>query len=405
MKVFFEEVYLMNKTLLECVMEHSVTIAHAGLGSAGLYQAYELAAQGYYVHAYDPNRRRIAAIRSGSLSDPDLCMDQLLLVQRKKKLNIYDDLDEMPDKADIVTLSVPSGLECHVAPDPLLTAGRILADRYSGSGQVWINRSTCAPGTTRALWRDVKFPNLVFSAERREIGHRERRIPICIASTTELGSKVASYLLAPTGSEIISSDSLETCELSKLLENAYRYMNIAFVNALSRSIPSDMLRKAIDIAATKPFGFMPFYPGAGVGGPYQSGAVRQLISWIGDSESCSVLLMSMALYSEMLHMRVMASRVAECARSVGARSIHFITVSWRNGVSAATVNDSPRVRIMAELLQDGWSVSYFDRDVSSLTIDGHELISTELLPEESSYVLVVTPTTTINDQYPYVYQL
>jgi UDP-N-acetyl-D-glucosamine dehydrogenase len=255
-------------------------VAVLGLGYVGLPIALAAATAGHDVVGYDIAPRRLADIHAGQTGLVDLDHEALADRLRTGALTVTTDpMDLSP--CEVYLICVPTPLR-NGSPDLSMVLTAI--DTVAGAlepGNMVILESTTWPGTTQ----DVVAPRLrelsnleagvdirlVFSPERIDPGNRDfplSRIPKIIGGMTRADSDYAAdfYLTFLESVHIVSGPS--EAELAKILENTFRHVNLALVNELAilYSESGINLREAIDAAATKPFGFMPFYPGPGVGG-------------------------------------------------------------------------------------------------------------------------------------------
>jgi UDP-N-acetyl-D-glucosamine dehydrogenase len=255
-----------------------ITVGIIGLGYVGLPLAVAFAEEGCDVIAVDVDQRKIDAIEAGDSYIEDVPSAQLeRLSQRIHATTRYARLA----KADAILICVPTPLTRNREPDlgPLIDASRALAEVLQ-SDQLVVLESTTYPGTTRervaplleesglAAGRDF---HLAFSPERVDPGRTDftlRNTPKVLGGMTEACVKRAEEVYGLVCDSLVPVSSPEAAELTKLLENIFRSVNIALVNELAMLTD----RMGIDIwevveaASTKPYGFMPFSPGPGMGG-------------------------------------------------------------------------------------------------------------------------------------------
>ena len=256
----------------------TATVGVIGLGYVGLPLAVAFAQEGCDVIAVDSDARKVAAIEAGESYVEDVSSELLSAVaERVHATSRYADLK----RADAVLICVPTPLSSNREPDlgPLVEATRALAGVLQ-AGQLVVLESTTYPGTTRervaplleesglAAGRDF---HLAFSPERVDPGRTDftmRNTPKVLGGLTDACAERAEQLYGLVCDEVVRVSSPEAAELCKLLENIFRSVNIALVNELA--MLTDRMGidiwEVVDAAATKPYGFMRFEPGPGMGG-------------------------------------------------------------------------------------------------------------------------------------------
>ena len=251
-----------------------------GLGYVGLPLALAAAKSGYTVVGIDLSAEKVSNINNGNSPVEDVDPTDLQELLSNKKFRASTDYTEIRD-ANTVLICVPTPLLKNQLPDlsNLEIAARSLSTHLAKNSLV-ILESTVAPGTTRdflaPLIRSHEQVNkdefeLAFSPERIDPSNKNwnlKNTPKIVAGLTENSKKKAVEFYSKFIDQVIECDSLEIAETSKLLENSFRLVNISFINELSKlcyKLKIDV-SQVIKAAATKPYGFMPFYPSIGVGG-------------------------------------------------------------------------------------------------------------------------------------------
>ena len=268
-------------TLINSLLDHSAKIGILGLGYVGLPLAAAFGEAGFQVMGIDPDQRKVDSLNSGVSYIQDVPGKQIVKLRSTGKLSATTDFSELIH-CDAVSICVPTPLRKTGDPDMsfIVSATDELA-KYIHSGMIIVLESTTYPGTTR----EVLLPKLgkekglvvgkdfflAFSPERVDPGREDwttLNTPKVIGGITEDCSEVAAAWYSQALKKVVSVSSAEAAELSKLLENTFRMVNIGMVNELA--IMCDRLGvdvwEVIDAAATKPFGFMKFTPGPGLGG-------------------------------------------------------------------------------------------------------------------------------------------
>jgi UDP-N-acetyl-D-glucosamine dehydrogenase len=270
-----------KQILLEQLQNHTARVAILGLGYVGLPLAVVFADAGFEVIGIDPDQRKVDSIRSGVSHIQDVPTEQVARLVAAGKLHATMDFSVL-GQADAVSICVPTPLRKTGDPDLsfILSATEELA-KYMHPGMVVVLESTTYPGTTR----EVLLPKLgeekglsagkdfflAFSPERVDPGRLDWttiNTPKVIGGITPACSEVSAAWYAQALQKVVSVSSAEVAEMAKLLENTFRMINIGLVNEMA--LMCDRLGvdvwEVIDAAATKPFGFMKFTPGPGLGG-------------------------------------------------------------------------------------------------------------------------------------------
>ncbi len=385
------------------------TVGIVGLGYVGLPLAVAFAQEGCDVVAVDVDARKVAAIEAGESYIEDVPSAQLADVRERIHASTrYARLA----KADAVLVCVPTPLTRNREPDlgPLLDATRGLADVLQ-AGQLVVLESTTYPGTTRermlpileesglAAGRDF---HLAFSPERVDPGRTDftlRNTPKVVGGLTEACAERAGALYGLVCEQIVPVSSPEAAELSKLLENIFRSVNIALVNELA--MLTDRMGidiwEVVDAAATKPYGFMRFEPGPGMGGHclpvdpfYLSWRAREFDMVTEFIELAGKVNQQMPYHCVMKVERALND---EGLPARGAR-IAVLGVSYKPGVG--DVRESPALKIIALLRALGAELAYHDPHVPELPELGMRSVPLEEALEEADLALIVTAHPTVD---------
>jgi UDP-N-acetyl-D-glucosamine dehydrogenase len=360
-----------------------------GLGYVGLPLAVAFAQEGCDVVAVDVDARKIEAIEAGESYIEDVPSVRLREVAgRVHATTHYARLA----KTDAVLVCVPTPLTANREPDlgPLIDATRALAEVLQGD-QLVVLESTTYPGTTRervaplleesglVAGRDF---HLAFSPERVDPGRTDftlRNTPKVLGGLTEACAARAEAVYGLVCDNLVRVSSAEAAELTKLLENIFRSVNIALVNELA--MLTDRMGidiwEVVDAAATKPYGFMRFEPGPGMGGHclpvdpfYLSWRAREF-----DMATEFIELSGKVNQQMPYHCVAKAQRVLnEAAKSVKGARVAVLGVSYKPGVG--DIRESPALKIISLLKGLGADVRYHDPHVPSL--DEHDLRSLPL---------------------------
>jgi UDP-N-acetyl-D-glucosamine dehydrogenase len=380
-----------------------ITVGIIGLGYVGLPLAVAFAQEGCDVIAVDVDQRKIDAIEAAESYIEDVPSAQLeRLAQRIHATTRYARLA----KADAILICVPTPLTRNREPDlgPLIDASRALAEVLQ-SDQLVVLESTTYPGTTRervaplleesglAAGRDF---HLAFSPERVDPGRTDftlRNTPKVLGGLSQACVTRAEEVYGLVCDHLVPVSSPEAAELTKLLENIFRSVNIALVNELAMLTD----RMGIDIwevveaASTKPYGFMPFSPGPGMGGHclpvdpfYLSWRAREF-----DMTTEFIELAGKVNQQMPYHCVEKAQRVLnDAGMSVKGARVTILGVSYKPGVGDTRM--SPALKILALLGELGADVGYHDPHVAALPELGLRSRPLEEALGDADLVLIVT---------------
>jgi UDP-N-acetyl-D-glucosamine dehydrogenase len=380
-----------------------MTIGIVGLGYVGLPLAVAFAESGRDVVGIDTDARRIEALRRGESYIEDVPSSRLAAV--RERIRGSTDPAELAN-ADAVLIAVPTPLTENREPDlgPLIAAGTELASVLR-KGQLVVLESTTYPGTTRerllplleesGLAAGEDF-HLAFSPERVDPGrtdHTMRTTPKVVGGLTPACAERAVALYAEVCDEVVQVSSPEAAELAKLLENIFRSVNIALVNELA--MLADRMGidiwEVVDAAATKPYGFMRFDPGPGMGGQclpvdpfYLAWRAREF-----DMTAHFIELAGEVNWAMPYHCVDRITRALnEHAKPVRGSRVAIVGVSYKAGVG--DLRESPALKIM-ELLRDrGAQLVYHDDHVSDIPELGLHSESLDAALDGADCAVIVT---------------
>jgi UDP-N-acetyl-D-glucosamine dehydrogenase len=374
-----------------------------GLGYVGLPLAVAFAEAGDEVVAVDVDSRKVAAVAAGDSYIEDVSSDRLRAVLPAIEASTqYAPLA----RTDAVLVCVPTPLTRNREPDlgPLTAAGRTLASVVQ-RGQLVVLESTTYPGTTRERLvplleesglRVGDGLNVAYSPERVDPGRTDytlRNTPKVIGGITDACADRAEEIYGRVCDHLVRVSTPEAAEMSKLLENIFRSVNIALVNELA--ILADRMEidiwEVVDAAATKPYGFMRFEPGPGMGGhclpvdPFY-------LTWRAREFDMSTEFIELAgkMNQQMPYHCVerIERALNDAGKAVNGSRIAILGVSYKGGVG--DVRESPALRIMQVLVKYGGNLSYHDSFVPSLPELSMESVPLEAATEGADAVVLVT---------------
>lgn len=270
---------MMKKQLMTKITNKTLKVGVIGLGYVGLPLAIEFSAAGFETIGFDINAEKVAQLQRGESYIIDIS-NETLATELTKRFQVTTDFSQLADM-DAISICVPTPLTTSQTPDMSYIESAVAKIRANQrKGQLIVLESTTYPGTTEELIEAVFEGDgmtvgedyfLCFSPERVDPGnptYHTKNTPKVIGGTTLACTELGKQLYEQVIPNMIAVSSPKVAEMSKLIENTFRSINIAFVNELamlSDAIDVDVW-EAIEAAGTKPFGFMKFLPGPGIGG-------------------------------------------------------------------------------------------------------------------------------------------
>ncbi len=388
-------------------------VAIVGAGYVGVPLAQVFADAGKRVLLVDIDPERVAKLNRGESYIEDVPSAELGRLVADGSITATTDYDELRD-ADAIVVALPTPLSRQREPDLriLTAASEEIATRLR-PGQLVVLESTTYPGTTREQVRPILERgsgltagtdfHLAFSPERVDPGREDwttQNVPKVVGGISEESTDAAAALYGSAMDVVHRVSSPEAAELTKLLENIFRSVNIALVNELAQLCD----RMGIDVwevveaAATKPFGFMSFQPGPGLGGHcipidpfYLTWKAREYGFYTEFIELAGKVNESMPYYCRSVVSQALNHSLQ---RSLKGSRILVLGVSYKPDIS--DTRESPAVKLIALLQNAGAEVAYHDPHVPSLTENGVSLASVPLEPGAYDCVVVVTNHSTID---------
>jgi UDP-N-acetyl-D-glucosamine dehydrogenase len=381
------------KDSLKSKIEDRTARVHViGLGYVGLSLAVELAKAGFTVRGIDVDLERVARLNRGQSYLVDIATETLAPLVAEGRLTATTAFDEV-GQADALIICVPTPLRKSKEPDiSFIVASLESLLPHLRQGQLLVLESTTFPGTTEEVVQPrLESVGLVvgsdvflaFSPERVDPGNRKfttANIPKVVGGVTRSCTELASDLYRHVTTSVFEASSPRVAETAKLLENTFRSVNIALANELAfacRKIGVDPW-EVIEAAATKPFGFMPFYPGPGIGGHcipvdplYLSWKVR-----LTGYEAQFIALadqINRAMPAHVVHL--VGDALNDRGRAVRGASILVLGVTYKADVN--DIRESPALEIVEQLARRGAQISYADPFTPQLVLDGLKLAAVE----------------------------
>ena len=400
--------------LFDKISSRQAVVSVIGMGYVGLPLAIEFARAGFRVIAIDNDENRVNQFNNGESYLPDISSSELEDLRRSKSVNLTATSDySILDDADAVLVCVPTPLS--KTKDPDLSYVIAVADEISARlrpEMLVVLESTTYPGSTEeVILPKLKNSNgrslkpgsdfyLAFSPERIDPGRKDHTLtntPKVLGGVTEKCSQIANALYSTAIETVILVSSPKVAEMVKLLENTFRATNIALVNEIA--IMCERLGinvwEVIDAAKTKPFGFMPFYPGPGLGGHcipvdphYLAWKLRTLNYNAKFIQLADEVNTGMPKYIQ----EKIGNILNETGKPLSQSKILVLGVSYKPNVG--DVRESPALDLIDLLVNKGADIRYNDPHVPAVDING-TVFNSEMLTEDllntTDCVVVITP--------------
>ena len=356
-----------------------------GLGYVGLPLAVEFAMAGFDVTGFDVDGSKIAELNAGRSYILDVKSEEVAACVKAGKLRATTDMSRLGEM-DAVDICVPTPLRKTKDPDMsyVVSAAEEIA-KYIHPGMLIVLESTTYPGTTAEVLQPMFEARgltvgegfyLAFSPERVDPANEKfntRNTPKVVGGTTPACSEVAAALYSAAVDTVVPVSSTQVAEMVKLLENTFRAVNIGLVNEIalmSHRMNIDVW-EVIDAAKTKPFGFMPFYPGPGLGG-HCIPIDPVYLSWKAKQAGFECRFIDLASHVNGSMPEFVVERVSEALntrkKAINGSRIHVFGVAYKKDVS--DMRESPALDILHLLQRRGAELSYSDPYVPALK-DGH----------------------------------
>jgi UDP-N-acetyl-D-glucosamine dehydrogenase len=381
------------QNLLNKIISRNIKVGVIGLGYVGLPLAVEFAKAGFLVWGIDVDRQKIDNLNACQSYIIDISSDLLRQFVEKGRLKATSDFSIIQE-LDALSICVPTPLGKSRDPDVsyiVEAVGEIV--KYVRKNQLIVLESTTYPGATDELvLAKLKESGLevgedfylAFSPERVDPGNRDystHNVPKVVGGTTPACTQLAVALYEQCITKVMPVSSTKVAEMVKLLENTFRSVNIGLVNEIA--LMSDKMGidvwEVIEAAATKPFGFMPFYPGPGLGGhcipvdPFY-------LSWKARSMGFEARFIELAGMVNSFMPYHVVNKIADAlnqqSKCIKGSKVLVLGVAYKSDID--DVRESPALDIIDMLIEKGALISYTDPYVPKLTVGSHILTSQAL---------------------------
>jgi UDP-N-acetyl-D-glucosamine dehydrogenase len=375
---------MIKNEIINLITSNRARIGVVGLGYVGLPLATEFAGKGFNATGFEVDAHKAAQINAGKSYISDISTGQLKECVDAGRLRATTDFDQLKE-CDAIIICVPTPLRKTKEPDVsfILAAAEEIKKRLR-RGQLVILESTTYPGTTdevllpmleaTGLKLDEDFL-LAFSPERVDPGNPDfqtHNIPKVVGGVTDDSTETATFLYSQIVNEVHSVSSARVAEAAKLLENTFRAVNIGMANEMARlcyALNIDTW-EVIRAAATKPFGFMAFYPGPGIGG-HCIPLDPHYLSWKARQHGFDSRFISLAeevnsrMPDHVVHL--VSDGLNDDRKSMKGARVLVLGVAYKRDID--DVRESPALSIIDRLRSKGCDVSYHDPFVSELRFD------------------------------------
>ena len=361
--------------LLDRIRNRQARVGVIGLGYVGLPLAVEFAKAGFDVTGFDVDQKKVDEINAGHSYILDVKTEEVAANVKAGRLRATTDMSQL-GTMDAVDICVPTPLRKTKDPDMsyVVSAAEEIA-KYIRPGMLIVLESTTYPGTTAEVLQPMFEAKglqvgqdffLAFSPERVDPANEKfttRNTPKVVGGTTPACSEIAAALYSAAVETVVPVSSTQVAEMVKLLENTFRAVNIGLVNEIalmSHRMNIDVW-EVIDAAKTKPFGFMPFYPGPGLGGhcipidPFY-------LSWKARQSGFECRFIELAGHVNGSMPGYVVDRISEALntqkKAINGARIHLFGVAYKKNVS--DMRESPAIDILELLNRRGAQLSYTD---------------------------------------------
>lgn len=384
-------------TLMEKITGKTAVVGVVGLGYVGLPLSVEKARAGFTVIGFDVQKEKCDSVNRGENYIGDVVPEELARLVKNGHLSASADFSRLGE-CDVVAICVPTPLDLYKQPNMtyIESSARTIA-RYARPGMLVVLESTTWPGTTEEILKPIfeergftvgRDLHLAFSPERVDPGNvlfKTKNTPKVVGGCTPLCTDLARALYeAVLEAPVFAVSTPKEAEMTKILENTFRIVNCALANEMAVICHKMGVNvwEVIDAAATKPFGFVPFYPGPGVGGhcipidPYY-------LTWKARAHDYHTRLIEMAgdINDEMP--AYVVSRLQDLlndrSKPMKGSSVLLLGVAYKGDID--DLRESPALKVWDELERKGAAVRYFDPYCPTVKRGGSKTTSIDLTQE------------------------
>jgi UDP-N-acetyl-D-glucosamine dehydrogenase len=383
-----------SELLKERIENRTATVGVVGLGYVGLPLSVEMAKAGYTVIGFDVQKKKVDMVNSGYNYIGDVLPSDLKSIVDSGRLRATEDYSALSE-CDCVSICVPTPLDQYQQPDiSYVEASAKAVAKYAHAGMLVVLESTTYPGTTQEVIQPLLEEKgltvgedifLAFSPERVDPGNKQyktKNTPKVVGGVSPACTQLASQFYSSfLSGGVCSVSSPKVAEMEKILENTFRNINIALANEMAilcdrMDIP---VWEVINAAATKPYGFMPFYPGPGLGGhcipldPFY-------LTWKARAYNYHTRLIEIAGEINNGMPEYIISRVSRMLnrnrKPLNGSTVFLLGVAYKPDID--DLRESPVLKIIALLEKEGAKVVCNDPYIPVFKVGQHEYHSTEI---------------------------
>ncbi len=367
--------------LFEKIEKHQAVIGVIGMGYVGLPLLLEFVAEGFPTVGFDIDPHKVKELNAGKSYIKHIPADKIKNAREKKIFEATADFGDLR-KVDCILVCVPTPLGKHREPDiSYIENTSETISKYVQKGQLIVLESSTFPGTTEEVMRPIieksglighKDFYLAFSPEREDpnnLNYTTRTIPKVVGANDPTSLKLAKVLYDQVIVETVAVSSSEAAEATKLLENIFRSVNIALVNEMKMILDSMGIDvwEVIRAASTKPFGFMPFYPGPGLGGhcipidPFY-------LTWKAREYELSTRFIELAgevnTYMPFYVVSKLVDALNVHQKSINGSKVLVLGLAYKKDID--DLRESPSLKLMEIISEKGGLVDYHDPYIPKL---------------------------------------
>ena len=407
----------MFKELKEKILSRKAKIGIIGMGYVGLSLAIGYAKKGFKVYGIDIDADRIKRLQRNQSYIVDIDASEIAQAKKDKTFTATMDFGCIRS-LDAIIVCVPTPLREAKEPDVSFIAAAVKdIKKYMKRGQIIVLESTTYPGTTEEIMLPVLESDgmkegrdfyLAFSPERIDPGNKEYKVentPKIVGGLSKRSTEIVTLLYGQVIETVVPASSSRVAEMVKLLENTFRIVNISLANEIM--LMCDKLDidvwEVIDLARTKPYGFMPFYPGPGAGG-HCIPVDPLYLSWKARSQGFEARFIDLASYINSGMPEYVVEKVVEGMNEMGkpiqCAKILIMGVAYKKDVK--DLRESPALDIIKILIKKGAFVSYYDPYLPYLKLFGINLKGLKFDKnafKDSDCVIIVTDHTDVDYKF------
>ena len=407
----------MFEALKNKILNKKAKIGVIGLGYVGLPLAMAFAKKGFKVWGIDVDKTRVSRLKKGQSYILDLKPSQIVALQKDGSLTVTSDISHIK-KMDAFIICVPTPLLKTKEPDvSFIVSATQTIKKHMKNGQVIVLESTTYPGTTDEVmlpilessgFKEGRDFYLAFSPERIDPGNTKYTvtdIPKIVGGLSEKSTEIVALLYRQIIAKVMPVSSSRAAEMTKLLENTFRVVNLGLVNELTQMCDKLGINiwEVIEAAKTKPYGFMPFYPGTGVGG-HCIPIDPVYLSWKAREKCFEARFIDLAseVNGQMPHYVVnkVIEGLNKAKKALNGSKILIFGVAYKRDVK--DLRESPAFEIIELLKKDKADVHYYDPYFPYFKIEGIDLKCVKFNKEtlrSFDCVVVVTDHSNVDYQF------